>query len=48
MMIKGMNLEGFLRKRSWPNFKALTRHSPIETEKNHENPVRIVALWAEI
>jgi hypothetical protein len=33
MMIK---LERIDRKRSWPNFKVLSRHSPRVTEENHE------------
>jgi hypothetical protein len=31
-----MNWQGFGRKRSWPNFKVVSRHWPGETEKNHE------------
>jgi hypothetical protein len=31
-----MNWKGFDRKRSWPNFKGLSRHSPGGTEENHE------------
>jgi hypothetical protein len=30
------NWKGFRRKRSLPNFKVLTWHSPGETEENHE------------
>jgi hypothetical protein len=29
-----MNLKGFGRKRSWPDFKVLSRHSPGGTEEN--------------
>jgi hypothetical protein len=29
-----MNWEGFRRKQAWPNFKALSQHSPGGTEKN--------------
>jgi hypothetical protein len=36
-MRKMMNWKGFGRKRSWPNFKVLSRHSPGRTEENHEN-----------
>jgi hypothetical protein len=32
-----MNLKGLGRKRSWPNFKVLSRHSPGGTEENHKN-----------
>jgi hypothetical protein len=32
-----MNWKGFCRKRSWPNFKVLSRHFPGGTEGN-ENP----------
>jgi hypothetical protein len=28
--------EGFSRKRSWPNSKALSRHWPEGTKENHE------------
>jgi hypothetical protein len=31
-----MNWKGVGRKRSWPNFKVLSRHSPRGTEKNQE------------
>jgi hypothetical protein len=34
-MIK--NWKGFGRKRSWPNFKVLSRQSPGGNEENHEN-----------
>jgi hypothetical protein len=30
------------------SFKVLSRHLPAETEDNHENPIRIVSLRAEI
>jgi hypothetical protein len=30
-----MNWKGFGRKWSWPNVKILSRHSPGETEENH-------------
>jgi hypothetical protein len=43
-----MNLEGFGRKHSWPNFKVLSWHSSGEIEENHEKPVRIAGLWVEI
>jgi hypothetical protein len=32
-----MNWKGFGTKRSWPNFKVLSRHSRGETEENQEN-----------
>jgi hypothetical protein len=32
-----MNWKVFSRKRSWSNYKVLFRHSPGETEENHEN-----------
>jgi len=32
-----VNWKGFGRKRWWPNFKILSRHSPEGTEENHEN-----------
>jgi hypothetical protein len=28
--------KGYGRKRSWPNFKVLSRHSPRGTKENHE------------
>jgi hypothetical protein len=31
------NLKGFGMKRSWPNFKALSRHSPGGAEKKTNN-----------
>jgi hypothetical protein len=31
------NGKGFGRKRSWTNFKALSRNSPLGTERIHEN-----------
>jgi hypothetical protein len=37
-----LNLKGFGRKRSWPNLKILSRHSPGGSEKAHEKtPMRI-------
>jgi hypothetical protein len=30
-------IKGCLRKLSWPNFKAISRHSPGGTEENGEN-----------
>jgi hypothetical protein len=33
-----MNWKEFGRKRSWPNLKVLSRHSPGKTEVNHEKP----------
>jgi hypothetical protein len=32
-----INWKGSGSKRSWPNFKVLSRHSPEETEENHKN-----------
>jgi hypothetical protein len=32
-----INYKGSGRKRSWPYFKALSRHSPGGTEENHDN-----------
>jgi hypothetical protein len=32
-----LNWKQFGRKRLWPNFKVLSRHSPGGTEENHEN-----------
>jgi hypothetical protein len=32
-----MNWKGFGTKRSWPNFKVLSRHSRGETEENQGN-----------
>jgi hypothetical protein len=32
-----INWKGFVWKRSWPNFKVLSGHSPGGTEENHEN-----------
>jgi hypothetical protein len=31
-----MNLKGLGRKRPWPKFKVISRHSPEGTEENHE------------
>jgi hypothetical protein len=33
-----MNWRGFGRKRSWPEFKVLSRYSLGGTRKNHEKP----------
>jgi hypothetical protein len=33
---KKMNLKGFGRKRLWPNFNTLQRHSPGGTQENHK------------
>jgi hypothetical protein len=44
---KWMSWKGFGRKRSWRNFKVLSRNSPRETEENHEK-LRIIGLGAEI
>jgi hypothetical protein len=32
-----INWEGFGRRRSWPNLKVLSLHSPGGTEANYEN-----------
>jgi len=32
-----MNFKGFGMERSWPDFKVLSRHSPVVTEENHKN-----------
>jgi hypothetical protein len=32
-----MNWKGFGRKRPWPNFKVLSKHSPGVTEESHDN-----------
>jgi hypothetical protein len=32
-----MNWNGFSRKRSWPNFKVLSRHLPGGTDETHRN-----------
>jgi hypothetical protein len=42
-----MNWKGFGRKRSWPNFNLLSRHSTGGTEENQEK-LRIADLRAEI
>jgi hypothetical protein len=34
-----MDWKRFDRKRSWPNFKVLSWHSPGVAEENHENPL---------
>jgi hypothetical protein len=34
-----MNLKGFGRKWSWPNFKVLSWHLPGQTEETHEKPL---------
>jgi hypothetical protein len=31
------NCKGFGRKRAWPDFKVLSRHSPGGSEENYEN-----------
>jgi hypothetical protein len=36
-----INWKRFGRKRSWPDLKVLFRHSPTETEDNHETSIRI-------
>jgi hypothetical protein len=33
-----VNWKEFRRKRSWPSFKVLSRHSPGGIEENQENP----------
>jgi hypothetical protein len=33
-----MTWKGFGKKRSWPNLKILSRHSPGDTEENHDKP----------
>jgi hypothetical protein len=43
-----INSKGFRRKRAWQNFKVLPRHSSGGTEENHEKPVRMAGLQAEI
>jgi hypothetical protein len=39
-----VNWKGCGRKRSWPNFKILSRHSPGRTEENHKT-IRIAGRW---
>jgi hypothetical protein len=39
-----INWKGFDRKRSWPNFKILSRHSPGRTEENRKT-IRIAGRW---
>jgi hypothetical protein len=39
-----MNWKGFGRKRSWPNFKVLSRHSHGGTEEKNENSINIVSF----
>jgi hypothetical protein len=34
--VRSENWDGYGRKRSWPNFKVLCRHSPGGTDENHE------------
>jgi hypothetical protein len=36
-----MNWKVFCRKRSWPNFKVLSRHSPGELRKTAKTSIRI-------
>jgi hypothetical protein len=36
-----MNRKGFGRKRSWPNFKELSRHSLGEVRKPQKSSIRI-------
>jgi hypothetical protein len=43
-----MNWKGFGRKQSWSNFKVLSDLLPGGTDENHEMPLRIADLWAEI
>jgi hypothetical protein len=43
-----MNWKGFGRNMSLPYWKALSRHSPGGFEKNHEKPVRLAGLRADI
>jgi hypothetical protein len=43
-----INWKGFGRKRSWANFKVLSRNSPGVTKENHETPVRIASLLVMI
>jgi hypothetical protein len=33
-----INWKGFGKKRSWPNIKVLSWHSPEKTEESHEKP----------
>jgi hypothetical protein len=33
-----INWKGFGRKRTWPNFKVLSQHSPGGTKENHKKP----------
>jgi hypothetical protein len=35
--VNDINWKGFDRKRPWPNFNVLSRHSPGGTAENHEN-----------
>jgi hypothetical protein len=39
-----MNWKGCGRKRSWPNFKVLSRQLPRGAEENHGNLVRIASV----
>jgi hypothetical protein len=43
-----LNWKEFGRKWLRPNFEVLSRHSPGGTEENHEKPVGIAGLRAEI
>jgi hypothetical protein len=40
-----MNLEGCESVVAY--FKAISQHFPVDTEVNHEEPVRLANLWAE-
>jgi hypothetical protein len=42
-----MNWKGFGRKRSWPNFKALCRHSLDGLMKTTKSSVRIAGHWGQ-
>jgi hypothetical protein len=35
-------------KWSWPNFEVVSRHTPGETDVNHETSARIAGLRADI
>jgi hypothetical protein len=41
-------LEVFGWKQSWPNFKILSRYSPVGTEENHNISIRIAGAGGEI
>jgi hypothetical protein len=36
-----MSWKGFVRKRSWPNFKVLSRNFPGGPDENHEKLKRV-------